>query len=152
MTRIRPIALVYLRQDDRIFVGETHDPTGPFTFYRPLGGGIEFGETSKAAAVREFREELGQEITNLRRVGVFESIFTDRRGRSGHEIAFVYEADFVDRSLYAMASLPYQEDDGTTGLARWLPLSHFSPEMPLFPTAFYHYLQSSPDFSPQFES
>ena len=44
-------------------------------FARPLGGGIDFGETSQDAIVREIREELGAELTDARLLGIVENIF-----------------------------------------------------------------------------
>ena len=55
---IRPIALCVIRHDDAVFVFEGYDPLKDQTFYRPLGGGIEFGETSEQAIRREMREEI----------------------------------------------------------------------------------------------
>ena len=41
---IRPIAICVLRRHDEILVIEGRDESRDLTFYRPLGGGIEFGE------------------------------------------------------------------------------------------------------------
>ena len=46
---IRPIALAIIRDQGRILVFEGRDPLKPETFYRPLGGGIEFGERGAEA-------------------------------------------------------------------------------------------------------
>lgn len=48
------------------------------TFYRPPGGGIQFGETSLEAARREMREEFRLEVDDPRLLGVLESIFGER--------------------------------------------------------------------------
>ena len=48
----RPCAFIFLRCGSRILVSEMTDPIEG-TFYRPPGGGIEFGETSEEAARRE---------------------------------------------------------------------------------------------------
>lgn len=57
---VRPIALCVFRDEsDRILVLEGYDPTRALTFYRRLGGGIEFGERSQDTVAREIREELG---------------------------------------------------------------------------------------------
>ena len=44
--RIRPIALCVFRQEEHILVFRGYDPKKDQTFYRPLGGGIDFGETA----------------------------------------------------------------------------------------------------------
>ena len=58
--KIRVIAVSVFQNAGRILVFKGHDPVKGETFYRPLGGAIEFGETSQQALVREIREELGE--------------------------------------------------------------------------------------------
>lgn len=62
--------------------------------------GVEFGETSRQAIVREVQEELSGEITDLRLLGVLENRFTFD-GEDGHEIVFVYDGRFADEFMYA---------------------------------------------------
>ena len=97
---IRPLALVLVRRDDgAILVAPGFDPVKKQRFYRPLGGGIEFGERAEDAARREMQEELGAEMTDLRLLGTFENLFTFL-GQPGHELVWLYEARFTDPSLY----------------------------------------------------
>ena len=56
---IRPIVLGIARRDNKILVSEGYDKIKKQTFYRCLGGGIEFLETSQIALKREYKEELG---------------------------------------------------------------------------------------------
>lgn len=61
---------------------------------------MEFGEHSRHAMLREIVEELGTaDVENLKLVGVLESIFRFEGGE-GHEIVFVYDAEFRDKSMY----------------------------------------------------
>ena len=83
--RIRPLALCIFSFRGRILVNEAHDPVKDQSYCRPLGGGIDFGEPSELAVVREIREELGAAVTNLRFLGTLENIFT-YLGKPGHEI------------------------------------------------------------------
>ena len=53
---IRVIVLGLIQDGDRLFVSEGYDPVKQQTFYRALGGGVDFGETSHAALQREFHE------------------------------------------------------------------------------------------------
>jgi len=74
-TRIRPIAVCLFRHENRILVSEGFDTVKQDYYYRPLGGGIEYGEPSREAVAREIREELGAEIENIRLLDVLENIF-----------------------------------------------------------------------------
>lgn len=97
--RIRPISICLIRRGDEILVHEAYDSVKQRGFARPLGGGIDFCETSAAAAIREIKEELGFDITDVRLLGIVENIFV-LEGEPGHEIVFVYDGRFVDESLY----------------------------------------------------
>ncbi len=101
-------------------------------YYRPLGGGIELGETSEAALIREIREEINQAITDLRLLGVLENIFTVEQ-HMGHEIVFVYDGRFCDEQIYDLASLTIQEDSGETLRALWRDLDSFDEYHRLVP-------------------
>lgn len=58
--RIRPVALgVPFRNEHEVLLARHHDDVANHDFYRPLGGGVEFGEPSEEAVRREFQEELG---------------------------------------------------------------------------------------------
>lgn len=102
---------------------------------RPLGGGIEFGEQSRDTAIREIREELGAEITDVAYLGLLENIFT-HMGEQGHEIVLLYTATLVDSSLYEKPELEVHEEGASLFLkAVWKPLAAFqSGETPLYPT------------------
>ena len=58
---IRPVAICIFRKEDKILVFEAYDKVDDKIFYRPLGGGIEFGEHSSETVVREIREEINNE-------------------------------------------------------------------------------------------
>lgn len=121
---IRPIVLCLFLHRGRILVFRGYDIVKQAHYYRPLGGGIEFGETSRDAVVREIREELGAEIENVRRLGTLESIFT-LEGEAGHEIVFVFDATFVDRSYYEEAVLTGREHEATFR-AEWKSLDELT--------------------------
>lgn len=102
--RIRPISICLLRRGEEILVHESYDSVKERGFARPLGGGIDFGETSAEAAIREIKEELGLDITEVKLLGIVENIFI-YEGEPGHEMVFVYDGRFVDESLYEQESL-----------------------------------------------
>lgn len=121
---IRLVALCVFRQDDRILVSEGFSKNLKKWAYRPPGGGIEFGEQSQQAVEREIREELGAEIRNVRFLGTLENVFSLGR-RRGHQIAFVYEAKFVDATFYDRDRLVGHEDFGLPFDLIWKDLADF---------------------------
>ena len=60
MSTIRPIVIGVAIRNDRVLAIEGFDAHKGEHFFRPPGGGIEFGETSEGALRREFREELDE--------------------------------------------------------------------------------------------
>ena len=121
---IRPIAICVIRKRDEILVFEARDSVNKETFYRPLGGGINFGEHSKDTVARELLEEIGAQISPPNYLGTLETIFV-RNGVPGHQLVQVYEASLVDTALYQTAAFTVREEDGTTLPAMWKSLSDF---------------------------
>ncbi len=117
--RIRPLALAVIRRGDDLLVFEGRDEVKGETYYRPLGGGIEFGETAAAAVHRELLEELAAELTGVEQIAVLENLFTFD-GSAGHEIVFLFSADLTDKGLYERDEVGVVLDEGTP--VRWLPL------------------------------
>lgn len=97
--QIRCLALLVARHNNRLLVSPGYDQIKQNNFYRLLGGEIEVGEDSLAALRREIKEELGLELENCRLIKVLENIF-EFNGQLGHEICFVYEANFVELEIY----------------------------------------------------
>lgn len=98
-SRIRPIALGLIRYQGHIFVSKGNDRVSGQAFYRFLGGGIDFGETSIDALKREFQEEIQAELTNIEYVTCLDNIFTCQ-GKPGHELIQLFRCDFVDSDFY----------------------------------------------------
>ncbi|MCO8275809.1 NUDIX domain-containing protein [Actinoplanes sp. TRM 88003] len=124
---IRPIALAVPRRGDDILVFEAHDGS----FFRPLGGGIEFGETAEAALRREMREELAVDVEDVRCLGVLENLF-HACGRDGHEIVFVFDCRLSDPAVYDRDVVGEVLDDPGTRVL-WHPLDSFTADAPLYP-------------------
>ncbi|GAB1689823.1 NUDIX hydrolase [Krasilnikovia sp. M28-CT-15] len=131
MPSIRSIALAVPRRGEDLLVFEHYDPTKNQRFYRPLGGGIEFGETAESAVRRELREELGVDLLDVRQLGVMENIFHGF-GRDGHEIAFIFGCRLADQALYERDIVGEILDDAGTKVM-WRALSSFTPDSPLYP-------------------
>ena len=121
---VRVIALCVVRRGRCILVFEGYDCTKGDYFYRPLGGGVEFGEQGAVAAAREMAEELDTEIRHVRRLGVLENLFF-LNGQPGHEIVMVYEADFADESMYERSPIWGREDDNSPIKAVWKRMDDF---------------------------
>jgi len=100
-------------------------------FHRLLGGGVELGERSEAAVVREISEELGATLLEPTLLGVVENIF-EFDGEPGHEVVFVYagrlaEGDHVppEGGIFA--------DNGVPMPVEWRPLDDAQVDLPLYP-------------------
>lgn len=125
--QIRAIAICIFRKNDLILVCEGFDELKQAYYYRPIGGGIEYGETSLDALRREVLEEIGAKITNEKLLGAIENIFT-YNGDLGHEIVFVYDAEFIDKSFYDKSSFLGWEDNGVSFNLSWKTISDFKNE------------------------
>ena len=144
MNQIRPLAICVFRRGDKILVFEGFDPAKGQQFYRPLGGGIEFGETGAQAVRRELREEIQAEVAVVRFLGALENIFTFN-GQPGHEIVLVYDGRLADETLYTQSEIHGQEDEGLTFSVMWKSLDEFGPGAPLYPDGLAEMLQQNED-------
>ena len=110
--RIRPLAICVFRHNDRILVHQGYDELKKEYFYRPLGGGIEFGESSIDTICRELMEELNVEADrdSLKYLGTAENIF-EFNGIAGHEIIMIYDGALKDSVLYDQPVIVGKEAD-----------------------------------------
>ncbi len=125
---IRPIAICICKNKDRILVAEGHDSVKGQTFYRPLGGTIEFGEQGAETVRREFREEIRSDLGEVRYLGMLENIFV-YEGHTGHEIVLVYDGKLADGSLYRKEVIQGDEF-GKKFKAVWKRMDEFGPGKP----------------------
>lgn len=79
-------------------------------YYRPLGGHVDFNERTVDTVRREFKEEIGAEVTNLKQLGVTENMF-HCDGIPGHEIVFTYMGEFADKSFYRTKEFSFPSGD-----------------------------------------
>lgn len=108
--KIRVLSLGLIRDGDRTFLSEGYDPVKQQTFYRALGGGVDFGESSYDALKREFMEELQAELTNIKYLGCLENLFMFN-GKAGHELIQLYQCDFVDPKFYQLEQMEFSEGE-----------------------------------------
>lgn len=132
--KIRPIALCVFLNNNRILVNEGHDPVKQQTFYRSLGGGIEFGEKAEDTVRRELKEELNVEVGEVLYLGTLENIFTFN-GTPSHEIVMIYDGALIDSGLYEQAVIVGEEANGEVIRAVWMSLDEFGEgKSILYPT------------------
>jgi ADP-ribose pyrophosphatase YjhB (NUDIX family) len=128
---MRVLALGIIWRGDELLLMKGYDPSKRQTFYRPLGGGVEFGERASDALIREFSEELGADLVNIQYLETLENIFT-YDDQPGHEIILLFQADFADETLYVRDDLVVVEGDERVTTA-WKRLAECTDEMPLYP-------------------
>ncbi|RYC43200.1 NUDIX hydrolase [Pectobacterium zantedeschiae] len=121
MQKIRAKAVCLFRNDGKILLAEGYDPIKDEHYVLPLGGGVDFGELSQAAAEREVLEEISIAARDFVLLGVSENIFS-YNGKPGHEIVFVYEARFQDESFYQQDIIHGIESNGVPILTRWFDI------------------------------
>ena len=144
--RIRPLALAIIRDGDRILVFEGFDPAKNQRFYRPLGGGIEFGERGADAIVRELKEEMGADATDVRYLATLENVFT-YEDKPGHEIVLLFETHLVDEKWRKLDRFECKESDHQPFVAVWKSISELrdarAGPVPLYPEGLLELLTRS---------
>jgi ADP-ribose pyrophosphatase YjhB (NUDIX family) len=126
---VKAMVLIRRPRDGALLVSQHTDPSlAPFQ--RPLGGHVEFGEHALDTVHRELREEIGQDLTGARLLGVLENIF-QWHDAAQHEIVFVFAGAFADESAYDISEQEIlDEPDGHTRVI-WRPPDENNP--PLYP-------------------
>ena len=93
--KIRPLAVALIMKGNKVLAVKGYDDIKKQTFYRLVGGGIEFLEKGEDTLRREFMEELGFEPINIEYMTTKENIF-EFNGKKGHEIILVYSAELPE--------------------------------------------------------
>ncbi len=124
---IKAMAVIRRPRDGALLVSEPDSGSEPL-FQRPLGGHVEFGEFALNTVRREFGEEIGQELTEVRLLGVLENIF-GWRGGTEHEVVFIFTAAFAAAAAYEIEEQRILDNPDRRVL--WRPADAVSP--PLYP-------------------
>lgn len=134
---IRPIALGIAIKNNKLLVGEGFDKVKNQTFYRCLGGGIEFLEKSSEALKREFKEEIGADITVKDFLGISENIFT-YQGKNAHELILFYSIEISDNDYKEEYHIADEDD---SGIAKWINIDEFKNRNKiLYPEEVFKYI------------
>ena len=129
--RIRNLAVGLPVRDGHVLVQEFGGAEGEPSFVRAIGGGIEFGERAADALRREFREELGVEVTSERLLAVTENIFTFL-GVPGHEIVHIFAVECPALAVWSLDDRVGVNDDPST--VAWHRLDALGDEgLPFYP-------------------
>jgi 8-oxo-dGTP pyrophosphatase MutT (NUDIX family) len=117
---------------EELLVAEVEESDGRVKGVRPLGGGIEFGETREQALKREFAEELRCEITVSGPWHGFENLY-QHEGKTGHEFIFAANVRLGDADIYRRDRFDYLEHEGTRCCAVWLAPLRLPRGVELYP-------------------
>ncbi|CVI20298.1 hypothetical protein AGR1A_Lc120018 [Agrobacterium fabacearum CFBP 5771] len=91
--RIKALGLHW--RGPKLLAFEVYDHEGRLKGVRPLGGGVEFGESAKDAVIREFKEEIDTDVSVLAGSMVLENVFV-HEGEQRHEILFIFDLAFPE--------------------------------------------------------
>jgi hypothetical protein len=132
LREIRVKALGLALRDGALLAAEVLRDDGSIKGVRPLGGSIEFGETRKAALMREFVEETGSAIDIVGPWLFFENIF-EHEGAIGHEMIFAAKVRLLDPNIENLEIIDFI--DGVPCKARWFRREQLkNVGLPLFPS------------------
>lgn len=131
-----------IRNAGRVLVERGYDRVAESRFYRAIGGHIDFGERAAQTVAREWREEYGLTLVDVRLLGVLENVFT-YEGQPGHEIVFAFEARAVEPQVYQPDEFEGIDPDGKRHEAVWVSLDDLAAGgIPLTPAGLLELLQS----------
>lgn len=119
--QIRVKALGLHWRQGRLLAAEVYGDSGNLKGVRPLGGGVDFGETWQQALRREFREELEVDIEIEGAPKVLENIY-QHEGTLGHEVVFAAPVAFPEGAYAGQEEILFHEDNGQLCRARWFDL------------------------------
>jgi len=131
---IRMIAIGLNWRGSALLAAEVRDDSERVKGVRPLGGGVDFGETWDQALIREFREELNIDVTITGEPFVLENIYV-HEGQTGHEIVFAADVDFPDGAFDSQDTINFTEGNGLECTAKWFELAQLDQgDLELYPT------------------
>ena len=98
---IQCVAHGIVHHNERILVYNVIDKSSKKSFYRSIGGHVEFGESSSDTLIREFKEEINEGISVFKKLGTYENIF-NYKGKTMHEYVTISLVNFNSLILVAI--------------------------------------------------
>ncbi|MBI3033044.1 NUDIX domain-containing protein [Candidatus Woesearchaeota archaeon] len=98
--------IIYNDNNNKILLVQSHKWPGKWLI---PGGGVEWGETAEACAIREVKEETNLDITDITLVDVQESIFPKEFYQERHFIFFDYTAKVINNGNKIILNEELQE-------------------------------------------
>lgn len=133
---IRPIALGLAVKNNKLLVSEGFDKVKNETFYRCLGGGIEFLEKGEEALKREFWKKLIL-ILQLKIFQEYLKTYYISR-KKAHELILFYSIDISDENY--KEEYKVIDDHGET-IAKWIDIEEFKNKNKiLYPEEVFKYI------------
>jgi 8-oxo-dGTP pyrophosphatase MutT (NUDIX family) len=115
------VSAVVIARDQVLLQGSVGYP-----FFVPPGGRCALHESTREAAARELREELGRVVAVGRLLWLIESFFP-LDGFAVHELTFVYEAALPHGDSLVDREGDFPGADGDPGIFfRWVPLARLA--------------------------
>ena len=121
---IQCVAHGLVLKGSKILAYKVEDKVEKRSFYRLIGGHIDFGESASDALKREFKEEIDEEIQIVKKLDVFENIFT-YKGKSQHEFVSLFEIKFLSEKPYSKNVIIGHEGPHRTFKAKWIDFRDF---------------------------
>ena len=137
---IQCVSIGLIKNKSNILVYEVADKVSHDSFFRLIGGHIEFGESAVEALKREFKEEINEDIINLNPLGVFENIFF-YNGRQQHEFVSLFSCNLANKEIYNKEEIVGHEGPDRTFNAFWMNINQFKNNKKiLFPDQILNYI------------
>ena len=139
-TNIQCVTHGLVFNESKILVYKVEDEIKKKSFFRLIGGHIDFGESASDALKREFKEEINQKIKIIQKLDVFENIFV-YKGNDQHEFVSLFEIEFLNKDIYKKKNIIGHEGPHRTFNARWIKIQEFkNNNKVLYPPNILRYL------------
>jgi 8-oxo-dGTP pyrophosphatase MutT (NUDIX family) len=119
---------------NQLLAAQVLDDTGHVKGVRPLGGAVEFGETTEVAVIREFKEELGIAVKTIGPPIFMENLYL-HQGVQGHEIIAMFNVVFLSDVYAGETRIEFNESNGLKCFAEWFNIEELDlpDRLQLFP-------------------